>query len=55
MCIRDRTKSESVEFVILDPSIEELDDKITETNKSLTSLEEEVSNKMCIRDSGKTE
>ena len=38
------TKSDSVEFVILDPSIEELDDKITETNKSLTSLEKEVSN-----------
>ena len=45
------TKSESVEFVILDPSIEELDDKITETNKSLTSLEEEVSN-IIITESG---
>ena len=38
------TKSESVEFVILDSSIEELNDKITETNKSFTSLKEEVSN-----------
>lgn len=45
------TKSESVEFVILDPSIEELNDKITETNKSLTNLEEEVSN-IIVTESG---
>lgn len=45
------TKSESVEFVILDPSIEKLNDKITEVNESFTNLKEEVS-KIVVTESG---
>lgn len=45
------TKSGSVEFVILDPSIEKLNDKITEVNESFTNLKEEVS-KIVVTESG---
>lgn len=45
------SKSESVEFVILDPSIEKLNDKITEVNESFTNLKEEVS-KIVVTESG---
>lgn len=45
------TKSESVEFEILDPSIEKLNDKITEVNESFTNLKEEVS-KIVVTESG---
>lgn len=45
------TKSESVEFVILDPSIEKLNNKITEVNESFTNLKEEVS-KIVVTESG---
>ena len=45
------TKYESVEFVILDPSIEKLNDKITEVNESFTNLKEEVS-KIVVTESG---
>lgn len=45
------TKNESVEFVILDPSIEKLNDKITEVNESFTNLKEEVS-KIVVTESG---